>query len=126
MAYTKEEFADLLICPISKERMINPVTDICGHTFELNNIKKHLDLTCKCPISRLSCKSSQLVPNYVVKSIIDYMNYTEAKKSKTIKYKIYSTVKKLNPFHRDYPIEFNILDINKYETRASRLAYSIE
>jgi len=62
---------DNLYCPISKELMYNPVSNICGSTYEKVNILKWFKTNNKDPLTNVVIENKILIPNNSLKSIIN-------------------------------------------------------
>jgi len=65
-----EDLEDCLCCPISLMRMVHPVTDTDGYTWERSCIEAHLATDATSPITRNPINAHQLVPNRVLADII--------------------------------------------------------
>ena len=59
------------ICPITKDVMEDPVVASDGHTYERIAIMQYLENEGKSPITRQEMNESQLLPNRVLKTVID-------------------------------------------------------
>ena len=59
------------LCPITQEKMVNPVSDENGHTFEKNAIEAWLKKHQTSPITNLPYKSYNLVPNRSLRDAIE-------------------------------------------------------
>ena len=59
------------LCPITKDVMEDPVCSPDGHTYERIAIIQHLEHEGKSPMTRQEMSEGQLMPNRVLKSIID-------------------------------------------------------
>ena len=68
-------------CPITHEVMINPVIGSDGHTYEKDAIEKWLSINNSSPITKVSMRISQLIPNIALRNIIqDFTNLNIDKK----------------------------------------------
>jgi len=61
-------------CPIGLNVMETPVLFNDGHTYDINNIKKHLNESCKSPLTNQEFVEPILIYNYNLKSQIDEWN----------------------------------------------------
>jgi hypothetical protein len=66
MEVVPEEFT----CPISQEIMTDPVTTICGHTFERESITTWFRARSTCPCDNTHLASKHLSPNFALKHAI--------------------------------------------------------
>lgn len=62
---------DLLLCPISQELMTDPVMTPYGHCFQREHIEAWLLTNNTCPLTNNSLSKSQLVPCFIVKSLVE-------------------------------------------------------
>ena len=51
--------------------MENPVSTICGHTFDCKNIVAYNNKNKECPICRKNIEINELIPNYALRRIIE-------------------------------------------------------
>jgi hypothetical protein len=72
--YTPECEIESFKCPIGLNVMENPVLFNDGHTYDLNNIKKHLNESCKSPLTNQEFIKPILLNNYNLKSQIEEWN----------------------------------------------------
>lgn len=73
----KVSLTDLFICPISQERMKNPVVSTCGHTYEKIEIEGWVEKCLKenkspqCPLCREPVNN--FVANFILKQALDVL-----------------------------------------------------
>ena len=69
---TSEEQQDAVCCPIGMTLMEDPVMLVeTGHTYERQNIEKHLARSDRAPMSGVQLKSKELVPNHAIRQMIE-------------------------------------------------------
>ena len=76
-------FADQLICPISMELMIDPVSASDGHTYERQSIESWLSEHCTSPRTNLPLSTKILTPNWTIRSIIQQIRTNFSSKDST-------------------------------------------
>lgn len=68
----REDIPSEFCCPISQELMADPVSPLCGHTFEREIIEEWLLENPSCPVCREKPGTTQhLRPNFALKSLIE-------------------------------------------------------
>jgi uncharacterized protein len=75
MTYTKYDFIFvmdlLLVCPITKERLYDPVICADGHTYERTAIQKWFNSgKSTSPMTGMKLENLTLIPNILVKQIV--------------------------------------------------------
>ncbi len=65
-----EEVPEELTCPISHDIMADPVTTMCGHTFERESITAWFRTRSTCPCDNTHLASKHLSPNFALKHAI--------------------------------------------------------
>ena len=73
-----EDVEEILLCPISKQIMTNPVSTPYGHTYDKEFIEQHLKNSEKDPCTGQPLTKDQLTPNYSMRSMIE--SYKSTKK----------------------------------------------
>jgi Zinc finger, C3HC4 type (RING finger)/RING-type zinc-finger len=58
-------------CPISADMVKTPYTTRCGHTFDYPSICQSLEFKKICPVDRAAVASESLIPNKLVKEVVD-------------------------------------------------------
>lgn len=69
---------DILICPITQQIMTDPVTDRDGNTYEKSAIMQWLNMHNTSPITRRYMTSDELVPNRIVRDLLEAATGQEA------------------------------------------------
>ncbi|MCE3237933.1 MAG: putative ATPase [Gammaproteobacteria bacterium] len=62
------------VCSLSQQIMVDPVTTIAGNSYERENIKKHFTQEKTDPITKVALVNHTLIPNYLLKNIIENHN----------------------------------------------------
>lgn len=72
-----EVLNDELICPISREYVLDPVlANICGHCFDKSSIDEYISRTrvgsgaIRCPVCRVELRQPYVVPQHLMKAWI--------------------------------------------------------
>jgi hypothetical protein len=66
-----EEVPEEFTCPITQDIMTDPVTTICGHTFERQSITTWFRARSTCPCDNTHLASKHLSPNFALKHAIE-------------------------------------------------------
>jgi hypothetical protein len=81
MAENKDEFvANLVECPITLKRMVDPVIAADGHTYERLAILEWFEKHARSPVTNMQI-GKVLLPNHFAKSLIEQMNMRENEKA---------------------------------------------
>jgi len=62
---------ELIICPISREIMVDPVMCDDGFTYERKNIEEWFKVSNKSPLTNLRLNSKKLMPNTILRQLIE-------------------------------------------------------
>lgn len=66
-----DKIASLSECPLSLERMKDPCTSPCGHTFDYSYILQSLEYKETCPLDRNYLTGKELVVNHFAKTLLE-------------------------------------------------------
>jgi hypothetical protein len=72
---------DQYLCPIGKQRMIDPVIDKEGNSYERSNIVRWLETHGTSPITRTPMSINDLIPNRSLRDVIESLTSTEPQTS---------------------------------------------
>jgi len=71
-----DDLKKYLTCPISYNLFIDPVVCSDGHTYEKYYIEEWLEMNNKSPMTGEYLTSKELIPNYLIKSMLNNMKRT--------------------------------------------------
>ncbi|KAJ3070152.1 hypothetical protein HDU98_006812 [Podochytrium sp. JEL0797] len=66
-----DSLTNALLCPITLQRIQDPVCTIDGHTFERSAVERWIESNTTSPLTGLALSSTELTPNYAFKSVIE-------------------------------------------------------
>ena len=99
LIYIQKKLTEYLICPLSKNIFIDPVTTMEGQTFERDEILKEINLKGKNPLDGKNLNSNELIENKLVAKISKML-----RTNKGFKLETFVEIRKLliNPNNKDY------------------------